>query len=78
MSMSQTSSCEGCDLQASCQYDRIDFGQPMWTTSCTSRISNPIPKATVAIMHRIRLLPLLNSVSILYLESRWRTKACQQ
>jgi hypothetical protein len=29
MSMSQTSSCEGCDLQASCQYDRIDFGQPM-------------------------------------------------
>jgi superfamily II DNA helicase RecQ len=35
------------------------------TTSCTSRISNPIPKATVAIMHRIRLLPLLNSVSIL-------------
>ena len=54
---------------ASCQYDRIDFGQPIWTTSYTSRISNPIPKATVAIMHRIRLLPLLNSVSILSLES---------
>jgi hypothetical protein len=54
---------------ASCQYDRIDFGQPIWTTSYTSRISNPIPKATVAIMHRIRPLPLLNSVSILSLES---------
>ena len=39
---------------ASCQYDRIDFGQPMWTTSCATRISNPIPKATVAIIHRIR------------------------
>jgi hypothetical protein len=40
----------------------------MWTTSFTSRISNPILKATVAIMHRIRLLPLLNSVSIISLE----------